>query len=103
MAMKCDFQEKERKKKKEEDFEECPQRVQRVWRLELLLGPVNANECESERAAAMRYIQGHVRLFSALRAKFVSFPVSYCFFSSASTDGRVWSIIPRACLSRRLT
>lgn len=49
--------------KKEREFEECPQTC--VWRLELLLGPVNANECESERAAAMRYSQGHARPFSA--------------------------------------
>lgn len=62
------------KKKRKKGFEECPQTC--VWRLELLLGPVNANECESERAAAMRYSQGHVRPFLASQAKFVGFFLS---------------------------
>lgn len=63
---------------KKREFEECPQTC--VWRLELLLGPVNANECESERAAAMRYSQGPARLFSATGCLFLF--VLFFFFSS---------------------
>lgn len=54
-----------------------------VWRLELLLGPVNANEkCESERAAAMRYSEEHVRLFSAPQKNCVHFFSDVIFFKN---------------------
>lgn len=74
-------------KKRKRDFEEYPQTC--VWRLELLLGPVNANECKSERAAAMRY-KDMFAFFPHLCLRSVLLFFVHIVFFSAHTNGHIW-------------